>query len=157
MITDKLNRGGSYVPSVNHLLFLMNVCTAFESNIFWAWSFWESPNNNVLISLRKLWCFKKLKRTVLCSIYKRQLKKVVSVHPDKSTNTSRIRIILDRNRSYFRELQLRRNLAYKNIGSFSQYNFSFKVNFKRIKCSGLVVQTVPKFYDRRDERRLVYR
>jgi hypothetical protein len=52
-------------PSVNCLLFLMNVCTAFDNKMFWAWSFWESPNTKyVLISLRKLWWCKKLKRTI---------------------------------------------------------------------------------------------
>jgi hypothetical protein len=50
---------GRYVPSMNHLLFLLNVCTAFDNKIVWARSFWESPNNKVLISLRKLcWCKK---------------------------------------------------------------------------------------------------
>jgi hypothetical protein len=29
--------GGGYVSSVNRLLLLMNVCTAFDSKIFWAW------------------------------------------------------------------------------------------------------------------------
>ena len=30
----KVKKGGGYVPSVNLLLFLMNVCTAFDSKIF---------------------------------------------------------------------------------------------------------------------------
>jgi len=33
----------------------MNVCTAFDNIIFWAWFFLESPNSKVLISLWKLW------------------------------------------------------------------------------------------------------
>ena len=60
---------GSYVTSVFRLLFLMNVGTAFDNNIFWAWLFGESPNSKVLTSLRKF------KRTVLCSIYKWQFKR----------------------------------------------------------------------------------
>ena len=52
MITDKLNAGGgSHIPSVNRLLFLMNVYTAFDNNIFWARFFLESPNSPVLISV----------------------------------------------------------------------------------------------------------
>jgi hypothetical protein len=45
----------------------MNVCTAFDNSIFWAWFIWESPNSKVLIYLQKLWWLKKLKITVLCS------------------------------------------------------------------------------------------
>jgi hypothetical protein len=41
-----------YVPSVNRLLFLINVCSALDNIIFLAWSFWESTNNKVQISLR---------------------------------------------------------------------------------------------------------
>jgi hypothetical protein len=63
--------------SVNRLLFLMNVCTAFVNKIFWAWLFWESPNSKVLTSLWKLWWCKKIKRTVLCSIYKWQFKETL--------------------------------------------------------------------------------
>jgi hypothetical protein len=40
--------GESYVPSVIRLLFLMNVGTAFDNKIFWAWLFGESPNSKVL-------------------------------------------------------------------------------------------------------------
>jgi len=111
---------GGYVPSVNRLLFLMNVCTAFDNKIFWAWSFWESPNNKVLISLRKLWWCKKLKRTVLFSIYKRQFKRKweASSLINPQTHLESV-IILDRNRSYLSELQLRRNLAYKILGLLS--------------------------------------
>jgi hypothetical protein len=47
------------------------ITTAFGNNIFRVWSFWKSPNNTVLISLRKLWWCNKLSRTVLCSLYKR--------------------------------------------------------------------------------------
>ena len=43
--------GGGYVPSVNDLLLLMNVCTAFAHIIFCAWSSCESPNNKVLVTL----------------------------------------------------------------------------------------------------------
>jgi hypothetical protein len=92
----------------------MNVCTAFDNIIFWAWFFWESPNSKDLISLRKLrWC-KKLKRTVLCLIYKRQFKRKweASSLVNPQTHLESV-IILDRNRSYLSELQLRRNLAYK--------------------------------------------
>jgi hypothetical protein len=147
-------------------------------------------------------------RIVLCSIYKRQFKRKWErsslIYPQ--THLESI-IILDRNRSYLSELQLRRNLAYKTLGvltyytllfvnvtnypvrnrndytvprcrlslypssfipsvinlwnsldnydvilhikhwvfypqlrndrDFSQYNFTFKVNFKGIKCSGI--------------------
>jgi hypothetical protein len=70
----------------------MNVCTAFDNKIFRARSFWESVNNKVLISLRKLWWCKKLMRTVLCSLYKQHFntKWEASPLPDKSRNTSRI-------------------------------------------------------------------
>jgi hypothetical protein len=106
--------GESYVPSVNCLLFLINVCTAFDNNIFWAWFFLESPNSKVLISLWKLWWYKKLKRTVLCSIYKRQFKRKweTSSVVNPQTHLESV-IILDRNWSYLSELQLRHNLAYK--------------------------------------------
>ena len=51
-------------------------CPAFDKKVIYlAWSFWESPNNKILISLRKLWWCKIFKRTVLCSIYKRQFKR----------------------------------------------------------------------------------
>ena len=112
--------GGGYVPSVNRLLFLMNVCTAFDNNIFWARFFWESPNNNVLISLRKLWWCKKWKRTVLCSIYKWQFKRKweVSSLIYPQTNIKSF-IILHRKRSYFSELQLLRNLEYKILDILS--------------------------------------
>ena len=101
----------------------MNVCTAFDCKIFWAWSFWESPNNKVPISCRKLWWWcKKLKRIVLCSIYKRQFKKKWEVSSLIYPQTHlQFVIILDRNRSYLSELQLvlRRNLAYKTLGLLS--------------------------------------
>ena len=96
----------------------MNVCTAFDNIIFWAWFFWESPNSKDLISLRKLrWC-KKLKRTVLCLIYKRQFKRKweASSLVNPQTHLESV-IILDRNRSYLSELQLRGNLAYTILGS----------------------------------------
>jgi hypothetical protein len=32
--------GSGYVPSVNRLLFLLNVCTAFDNKLIPAWSFW---------------------------------------------------------------------------------------------------------------------
>jgi hypothetical protein len=67
----------------------MNVGTAFDNKIFWAWLFGESPNSKVLTFLRKLWWCGKFKRTVLCSIYKWQFeRKVAGVLSDKSTNTS---------------------------------------------------------------------
>ena len=105
---------GGYVPSVNRLLFLMNVCTAFDYNISWAWFFLESPNSKALRSVRKLWWCKKLKRSVLCWIYKRQFKRKLEASSlvNPQTHLESV-IILDRNRSYFSELQLRRNLAYK--------------------------------------------
>ena len=119
-IADKLKKRGSYVPSVNRLLFLMNVCTAFDTKIFWAWPFWESPNNKVPISFRKLWWCKKLKRIVLCSIYKRQFKRKWKasslIYPQTHLESV---IILDRNRSCLSEIQLRRNLAYKTLGLLS--------------------------------------
>jgi hypothetical protein len=72
--------------------------------------FWESPNNNVLISLRILWWCKKWKWTVLCSIYKWQFKRKWEVssliYPQTHLESF---IILHRNRSYFNELQLLRN------------------------------------------------
>jgi hypothetical protein len=112
--------GGSYVPSVNRLLFLINVCTAFDNNIFWDRSFWESPNNNVLISLRNLWWCKKWKRTVLCSIYKWPFKRKWEasslIYPQTHLESF---IILHRNRSYFSELQLLRNLEYKILDMLS--------------------------------------
>jgi hypothetical protein len=106
---------GSYVPSVNRLLFLMNVCTAFDNKIFW-----KSPNNNVLISLRKFWWCKKLKRTVLCPIYKWQFKRKWEasslIYPQTHLESF---ILLHRNRSYFSELQLLRNLEYKILDILS--------------------------------------
>ena len=111
---------GSYVPSVNHLLFLLNVCTAFDNKIFWARSFWESPNNKVLISLRKLcWC-KKWKRTVLCSIYKWHFKRKWEASSMIYSQTHfESFIILHRNISYFSELQVLRNLEYKILDILS--------------------------------------
>jgi hypothetical protein len=64
----------SYLPLVNGLLFLMNICTAFDNKYFELCDI-ESLNSKVLISLRKLQRCKKLKRTVLCSIYKGQFKR----------------------------------------------------------------------------------
>jgi hypothetical protein len=112
--------GGSYVPSVIRLLFLMNVGTAFDNKIFWAWRFWESPNSKVLTSLRKLWWCRKFKRTVLCSIYKWQFKRKweTSSLVNPQTHLESV-IILDWNRSYLSELQLRCNLAYKTLGRLS--------------------------------------
>ena len=52
--------GGSYVPSVIRLLFLMHVGTAFDNKICWAWLFGESPNSKVLTFLRKLWWCRKI-------------------------------------------------------------------------------------------------
>ena len=107
--------GGLHVCSlsVNRLLFWMNVCTAFDNSIFWAWFIWESPNSKVLIYLKKLWWLKKLKITVLCSIYKRQFKRKWEAFSlvNPQTHLESV-IILDRNRSYLSELQLRRNVAY---------------------------------------------
>jgi hypothetical protein len=121
----------------------MNVCTAFDSKIFWAWSFWESPNNKVPISFRKLWWCKKLKRIVLCSIHKRQFKRKWEasslIYPQ--THLESVIIILDRNRSYLSELQLWRNLAYKTLGLLSPtkkwncWPSLFKLSFdKKKKC-----------------------
>ena len=91
----------------------MNVCTAFDNSIFWAWFIWESPNSKVLIYLQILWWLKKLKITVLCSIYKRQFKRKWKAFSlvNPQTHLESV-IILDRNRSYLSELQLRRNVAY---------------------------------------------
>ena len=125
--------GWGYVPSVNHLLFLMNVCTAFDSKIFWARSFWESPSKKVLISLRKLWWCKKLNGTVLCSMCKRQFKR-------KWETSSLINlqshlefvIILDRNRSYLSDviLHIKYWVFYPQLShdrNFSQYNFTCRL------------------------------
>ena len=91
--------------SVLHL-----IAKYFEPGLF------ESPNNKVPISFRKLWWCKKLKRIVLCSIYKRQFKRKWEasslIYPQTHLESV---IILDRNRSYLTELQLRRNLAYKTL------------------------------------------
>jgi hypothetical protein len=88
---------------------LLSITTYFGLGFFW-----ESPNSKVLISLPKLWWCNKLKRTVLCSIYKGQFKRKWEasslVYPQTHLESV---IILDRNRSYLSELQLRRNLAYK--------------------------------------------
>ena len=99
----------------------MNVCPAFDNKVIYlAWSFWESPNNKILISLRKLWWCKKIKRTVLCSIYKRQFKRKWEasslINPQSHLESV---IILDRNRSYLSELQLRRILAHRILGLLS--------------------------------------
>ena len=81
--------GGSYVPSVIRLLFLMNAGTGFDNKICWAWLFGESLNSKVLTFLRKLWWCRKFKRNVLCSIYKWQFKrKMGGVLSGKSTSTS---------------------------------------------------------------------
>ena len=52
--------GGSYVPSVIRLLFLMNAGAGFDNKICWAWLFGESPNSKVLTFLRKLWWCRKI-------------------------------------------------------------------------------------------------
>jgi hypothetical protein len=71
----------------------------------------ESPNGKVLLSLWKSWWCKQMKKNFLLFEIKATVhEKVEGVLPGKSTNTSQI--ILDRNRSYLSELQLRRNLAY---------------------------------------------
>ena len=59
-------------------------------------------------------------KNVLCSIYKRQFKRKWEasslIYPQTHLESV---IILDRNRSYLSELQLRRNLAYKTLGLLS--------------------------------------
>ena len=111
---------GSYVPSVIRLLFLMHVGTAFDNKICWAWLFGESPNSKVLTFLRKLWWCRKFKRTVICSIYKWQFKRKweVSSLVNPQIHLESV-IILDWNRSYISELQLRCNLAYTIEGRLS--------------------------------------
>jgi hypothetical protein len=73
-----------------------------------------------ITKFRQLWWCKKLKRTVLCSIYKRQFKRKWEasslINPQSHLESV---IILDRNRSYLSELQLRRNLSYRILGLLS--------------------------------------
>ena len=93
---------------------LLLITKYFEPGLF------ESPNNNVLISLRKLWWCKKWKRTVLCSIYMWQFNRKWEASPLIYPQTHlESFIILHRNRSYFSVLQLLRNLEYKILDILS--------------------------------------
>ena len=92
------------------------------------------------ISLWKLWWCQNLKRTFLCSIYKQKFKRkweassLINLHMYKQLHISNLFIIiLDRNRSYIRKLQLRHIIAYKILDLLSQKATK--------KCPGILAST----------------
>ena len=107
--------GGRYVPSVNHLLFLLNVCTASDNNIFWSCFFWESLQIVKFYYLSE-YCGGANNSVLYTTDSSRESR---SVLPCISTQHESV-IILDRNISYLSELHIRRNLASKVLYHLSQ-------------------------------------